>query len=122
MKPMTRDVLARLFFRHDQGIKWYASVGSVSSSWRYPIAAMSDPGFLTEEQKRQIDALNSTGYSNTPAPVLTKEQQIDDLMGIVLRNWREEKSVPPTPRCECGAEKCGGNHSSWCPKFEKEEE
>jgi hypothetical protein len=22
------------------------------------------------------------------------------------------------PKCECGAEKCGTTHSTWCPKYE----
>lgn len=34
---------------------------------------------------------------------------------IMVTDWAG--SIPPEPRCECGAEKTGGpGHSYWCPK------
>lgn len=56
-----------------------------------------------------LAAVNNPIVSSPPnTPSATARSVDDKSQGLIAHGT-------PLPKCECGASKCGGNHSDWCP-------
>jgi hypothetical protein len=82
---------------------------------------MSNESYRFDDEDDILDILDELGYDSSD-PAAKKNERIKRIMEEFFPCEDKECKTCRKCKCECGAEKVGSSiHSSWCPKYKKED-